>query len=46
MVTDSFTVPLDAHRALVAKDTRENRQQYMREEFETIYLGGTVDRPR
>jgi general secretion pathway protein D len=40
MVTDSFTVPLDAHRALVAKDTRENRQQYMREEFETIYLGG------
>jgi general secretion pathway protein D len=40
MVTDSFTVPLDAHRALVAKDTRENRQQYMREEFETIYVGG------
>jgi general secretion pathway protein D len=40
MVTDSFTVPLDAHRALVAKDTRENRQQYMREEFETVYLGG------
>jgi general secretion pathway protein D len=40
MVTDSFTVPLDAHRVLVAKDTRENRQQYMRLEFETIYLGG------
>lgn len=40
MVTDSFTVPLDAHRALVAKDTRENRQQYMRLEFETVYLGG------
>lgn len=40
MVTDSFTVPLDAHRALVAKDTRENRQQYMRQEFETVYLGG------
>lgn len=39
-VTDSFTVPLDAHRALVAKDTRDNRQQYMREEFETVYLGG------
>ncbi|HEV2474333.1 MAG TPA: tetratricopeptide repeat protein, partial [Chthonomonadales bacterium] len=30
LATDSFTVPLDAHRALVAKDTRENRQQYMR----------------
>lgn len=40
MSTDSFTVPLDAHRALVAKDTRENRQQYAREEFETVYLGG------
>jgi general secretion pathway protein D len=40
MATDSFTVPLDAHRALVAKDTRENRQQYMRQEFETVYLGG------
>ena len=40
MVTGSFTVPLDAHRALVAKDTRENRLQYMRQEFETVYLGG------
>jgi Flp pilus assembly secretin CpaC len=40
LATDSFTVPLDSHRALVAKDTRENRQQYMREEFETVYLGG------
>ena len=40
MATDSFTVPLDAHRALVAKDTRENRQQFMRQEFETVYLGG------
>lgn len=40
LATDSFTVPLDAHRALVAKDTRENRQQYTRQEFETVYLGG------
>ena len=40
MATNSFTVPLDAHRALVAKDTRENRNQYMREELETVYLGG------
>ena len=40
MATDSFTVALDSHRALVAKDTRENRLQYMREEFETVYLGG------
>ncbi len=40
MVTDSFTVPLDAHRAIVAKDTRDNRQQFMRLEYETVYLGG------
>lgn len=40
MVTDTFSVPLDAHRAIVAKDTRENRQQFMRQEFETVYLGG------
>lgn len=40
LATDSFTVPLDAHRALIAKDTRENRQQYEREEAETVYLGG------
>lgn len=40
LATDSFTVPLDAHRALVAKDNRENRQQYERTETETVYLGG------
>lgn len=40
LVTDTFSVPLDAHRAIVAKDTRENRQQFMRQEFETVYLGG------
>lgn len=40
MVTDTFTVPLDAHRAIVAKDTRENRTQFMRQELETVYLGG------
>jgi Flp pilus assembly secretin CpaC len=40
MVTDSFTVPLDAHRVLVAKDTRLNREQYARQEYETVYLGG------
>jgi Flp pilus assembly secretin CpaC/tetratricopeptide (TPR) repeat protein len=40
MVTDSFYVPLDAHRALVASDTRENRQQFERQEMETVYLPG------
>lgn len=42
MVTDSFMVPLDAHRVLIAKDTRANRDQYMREEFETVYVGGAT----
>jgi Flp pilus assembly secretin CpaC len=40
MVTDSFYVPLDAHRVLVVRDTKENRQQYMRQEYETVYLPG------
>ncbi len=40
MVTDSFTVPLDAHRVLVARDTSENRRQFLRQEMETVYLGG------
>lgn len=40
LVTNTFYVPLDAHRVLVAKDTRENRQQFMRQELETVYLSG------
>jgi type II secretory pathway component GspD/PulD (secretin) len=40
MVTDSFMVPLDAHRVLIVRDTRENRQQFVRQELETIYLPG------
>lgn len=40
MVTDSFSVPLDAHRVLVVRDTRENRLQFMRQEIETLYLTG------
>ena len=43
MLTNSFYVPLDPHRVLVAKDTRENRTQFMREELETIYLSGLTD---
>lgn len=38
--TDSFFVPLDPHRVLVAKDTRENRIKYERLLVETIYLPG------
>lgn len=40
LMTDSFYIPLDAHRALVARDTSENRLRFMREEMETIYLPG------
>jgi type II secretory pathway component GspD/PulD (secretin) len=40
LVTNSFYVPIDPHRALVARDTRENRQQFTRNGEETIYLSG------
>jgi hypothetical protein len=42
LVTGTFYVPLDAHRALVAKDTVENRRQFVRQEFETISLPGLM----
>jgi tetratricopeptide (TPR) repeat protein len=40
LMTNSFFVPLDAHRALVARNTPENRLQFMRQALETIYLPG------
>ncbi|HEX7729634.1 MAG TPA: hypothetical protein VF392_11400 [Terracidiphilus sp.] len=40
LATDSFAVALDEHRALVAKDTRENRTKFERLELETVYLSG------
>lgn len=40
MATDSFFVPLDPVRVLVAKDTRQNREQFMRQVLETVYLPG------
>jgi len=40
LMTNSFYVPLDAHRVLVARDTSENRQRFIRQELETIYLYG------
>jgi general secretion pathway protein D len=40
LVTNSFFVPLDAHRALVARDTADNRKQFERLDLETIYLPG------
>jgi general secretion pathway protein D len=38
--TNSFFVPLDPHRVLVAKDTRENRANYERLLVESVYLPG------
>jgi general secretion pathway protein D len=40
LVTDSFIVPLDPVRVLVAKDTRENHEKYDRMALETLYLPG------
>jgi general secretion pathway protein D len=40
LATNSFYVPLDAHRVLVARDTPENRKQFERLDVETIYLPG------
>lgn len=40
MATDTFSVALDAHRALVARDTTANRRDFERLEMETVYLPG------
>ena len=43
LVTNTFFVPLDAHRALVAADTTANRNQFLRQDVETVYLSGLSD---
>ncbi|MGA8528896.1 MAG: hypothetical protein WB622_04220 [Acidobacteriaceae bacterium] len=40
LATDSFFVPLDPARALVAKDTRAYRDEYERQTAETVYMPG------
>jgi len=40
LLTKTFYVPLDAHRALIARDTRDNHQTFARQELETIHLSG------
>lgn len=40
LATNSFFVPLDPARVLVAKDTRPNRTKYERQAEETVYLPG------
>jgi Flp pilus assembly secretin CpaC len=43
MATDTFFVPLDPLHALVARDTREMRERYTRQEMETLYTPGLSD---
>jgi len=43
MLTNSFYVAVDPHRALVARDTRDMRQQYTRNGVETIPLFGLTN---
>lgn len=43
LATNSFYVPLDEHRALVAHDSPQLREQYTRQELETLYLPGLTD---
>lgn len=38
--TGTFAVPLDQHRVVVARETKQNRDQYQRFETETLYLEG------
>lgn len=40
LITNTFFVPLDEKRVLVAQDTKENRAKFQREVMETIYLPG------
>lgn len=41
LVTNTFYVPLDAHRVLVTNENKQNRDAFMRQDLETLYLSGT-----
>ena len=41
--TSTFFVPLDPHRVLIAKDTKENRTNFERLSLETVYLPGLTN---
>jgi len=43
LATNTFFVPVDAHHVLVAADTMTNRNDFLRQEVETIYLTGLSD---
>jgi Flp pilus assembly secretin CpaC len=40
LLTNTFFVPLDPKRVLVADDSRENRAKYQRLDYETVYFPG------
>ena len=44
LITQTFYEPLDPHRVLVARDTRDNRTQFQRLQMETVYLPGLNDK--
>ena len=43
LATDTFYVPVDAHRALVAQNTPSNRNEFLPQNTETVYLSGLSD---
>lgn len=40
LLTNTFFVPLDPKRVLIASDSRENRSKYQRLAYETVYFPG------
>ena len=40
LLTNTFFVPVDEHRVLVARDTTANREKFTRQALETVYLAG------
>lgn len=42
LITGTFEVPLDPHRVVSAANTGQNRQQFLRQETETLYLPGVA----
>ncbi|MGH9563011.1 MAG: hypothetical protein ACRD3S_16285 [Terracidiphilus sp.] len=43
LATNTFFVPVDAHRALVALNTPASRNEFLPEDTETVYLTGLSD---
>ncbi len=41
LLTNTFFVPLDPRRVLIAEDTKENRSKYQRLAYETVYFPGS-----